>query len=170
MTTFLIILFMAATLLWLCYWVLVRPVILDGVQVEQAELRSAVDWAIIEGLPDAQSKPAQQLVIDLENTRSARLLSLGVVIFVVFRHRSMVRAITAKEKDAFDNSPVWIREIRQRKAQLSIKAVLANSPTWWLPLAVLSVAAVFSKRIADWLTDAQTAASKFHPKDLRVAA
>jgi hypothetical protein len=180
MTTLLIIFFLATTILWLCYWVLVRPVILDAVQIELAELRSAVDWAIIEGLSEeglseeglseAQSKPAQQLAADLKQFQSARMISLSVVIFVVLRHRAMVKAITAKDKATFENSPVWIREIRQKKAQLNIKAALANSPIWWIPLAALSVAAVFSKRIADWLTDTQTAASKLHPEDLSVVA
>lgn len=170
MTTFLIILFLATTILWLCYWVLTRPVILDAVQIEQAELRSAVDWAIIEGLPESQSKPAQQLAADLEKSKSARLMSLGAVIFIVFRHRATVRAMTTKDNEIFGNSPVWIREIQQKNAQLSIKAALANSPSWWIPLAVLSVAAVFSKRIADWLMDTQTAASKFRSDDLHVAA
>ena len=170
MTTFLIIFFLATTVSWLCYWVLVRPVILDAVQIELAELRSAVDWAIIDGLPEAQSKPAQQLATDLKQFQSARMISLSVVIFVVLRHRATVKAITAKDKVIFENSPVWIREIRQKKAQLSIKAALANSPTWWIPLAALSVATVFSKRVADWLTDTQTAASKLHPEDLSVAA
>ena len=170
MTTFLIIFFLVATILWLCYWVLMRPVILDAVQIDHAELRSAVDWAIIDGLPESQSKPAQQLAIDLEKSNAIRFISLGAVIFVVIRHRSQVRAMTARDKEIFESSSVWIREIRQKKAQLSIKAALANSPSWWIPLAVLSVAAVFSKRIADWITDTETAASKFRPEDLHVAA
>ena len=170
MTTILLAAFLTATVLWLCYWALVRPVILDAVEVEQCELHSIVDWAIIEGLPESQSKPAQHLAANLENSKSTRLMSLGAVMFVVFRHRASIRAAAAKEREIFENSPLWIREIQQKSAQSSIKASLANSPAWWLPLAGLLLAAIFSKRIADWLTDAQTAASKLQSETLPLAA
>lgn len=168
MTIIFLAFFLIATVLWLCYWALVRPVILDGVEIEQEGLRSAVEWSIIEGLPESQSKPAQHLAYSLENTNPTRLMSLGAILFVVARHRTTIKVVAAKEKEIFANCPSWIRDIQQRNAQLSIKATLANSPLWWIPLASLLLAAVFSKRIADWLTDAQTAATKLQSENLPV--
>ena len=153
-------LFMTVTVIWLVYWTVVRPVLLDSVEHELATMRSRVDWAIIEGLPAAQSQPAQRLLADLHEGRGSRLISLGQVIYIGLRERRTLKIEMAKEREIFANSPAWIKDLKTRNSQLAAKAALLNSPAWWIPIAILLLGAVFSCNVAALWRDAEDAAVK----------
>ena len=151
--------FLALTLLWLMYWTMVRPVILDGVEYELQALKTRVDWSILEGLPDAESRPASELAQELRDSISIRHISLGLILCVLIRHRPQMKAKLSKEREVFHECPAWIREIRNRNLELSTKAALVNSPLWWIPISFLLLMAYFSMKISNWWTDAQITAS-----------
>ena len=157
---FVVIIFLFLTIAWLCYWVMVRPIILDSVEDETSRMRSSLEWAMIEGQPHADSEAAQKLLKNLECGRFVRFISFGQVAAVRFFNRSEIRALIVKEREVFDSSPIWIRELWQRHARISTKAVLANSPAWWPILAVALLAGLFSKKIENWWAETEAATNK----------
>lgn len=148
--------FMAMTVLWLVYWALVRPVILDGVDQELATMRERVDWAIIEDEPGAQSRAAQRLLSGLH--RGKRFLSLSNIIYFAMRFPAHIKAEIARDREIFADAPKWVIELRNRNAELAVKAALINSPFWWGPIAVLLLLAVLSQKMAARLRDTGEAA------------
>jgi hypothetical protein len=100
-------------------------------------MKTQVEWAIIDGLPESQSRAAQRLLNDLEHYHAVRWVSVGNAVYVRFFKASEVRATSVLENEIFAESPQWIREFRKMDTRLAIKAALINSPTWWIPLAIV---------------------------------
>jgi hypothetical protein len=165
-----VIAFLTFTVMWLIYWVLVRPIILDSVQNEYRRMRSELDWSIIHGLPSSQSLPAKELAADLAYSDLIRWNSLGQAFLAHFTKRAEIKAAMAKECEIFQSSPSWIRAMKERDEELTVKASLANSPLWWFPIAVMLVVAVFSRRVALWWLETKIAAKELRTEKLPAAA
>jgi len=162
--TYFILIFLVVTVLWLCFWVLVRPVILDSVESDFSKLRSEIDWAIIEGLPSAQSQSSQKLADDLADPEAVRWISVGPILWANIFKRNEIKLLSAKEREIFESAPSWIRQCKMMEKYLTIKAALLNSPAWWIPLPAILFSTLLSKKVADWWNDAESAASKSHSK------
>jgi hypothetical protein len=156
----LLIIFLTATLLWLIYWAIVRQSILDAVEDDLAHLRNRVEWFIIDGAPESQSKSAQILVSEIDCDGFIRWLSFSQIAVDLICNRKRIKIDAAKEKRIFEASPQWIREARNINTALTLKAALANSPTWWIPLPAILLGAMFSWQISDWWNDVESSASK----------
>ena len=156
----LIVIFLVGTVFWLSYWALIRPVLLDCIELELASIRSTVEWAIIDGLPDSQSEAAQRLADGLKRAACARYISFSAAIAAMFFRRAEINASVIKDRQVFDSAPTWIREIRYQDTRLSLKAALLNSPAWWIPLPSILFGALLSKKVADWWYAAESAAVK----------
>jgi hypothetical protein len=165
-----LIAFLAGTVLWLTYWVLVRPIILDSVQNEYRRMRSELDWSIINGLPNSQSLPAKELANDLAYSDLIRWNSIGQAFWVHFTKRAEIKAAVEKEREIFQSSPSWILTMKERDEELTVKASLANSPLWWFPIAVMLVGAIFSRRIAIWWSETKVAAKEIRTEKFPIAA
>jgi hypothetical protein len=152
--------FLVITVLWLCYWTLVRPVILDSVEDELVRMKANLDWAVINGEIGSQSEAAKILESDLEFPSSIRWISLGIALKNNWSSRAEIAAINAKEQKIFECSPLWIREMWERQTVVSVKAALANSPTWWIPLSMILLGCFFSRQVQDWWNDIERATSK----------
>jgi hypothetical protein len=155
-----IVVFVVLTVLWLSYWSLVRPVILDSVEDELIRMKARLDWAIIDGEIGSQSEAAKILEADLEFPSSIRWISLGIAIKNNLSNRVEIAAINAKEQKIFECSPPWIREMWERQTVVSVKAALANSPAWWLPLSMILLVCFFSRQVESWWNDIERATSK----------
>jgi hypothetical protein len=165
-----LIAFLASTVLWLTYWVLVRPIILDSVQDEYRRMRSALDWSIINGLPNSQSLQAQELADDLARSNIVRWNSLGQALWFRFSKRAETKAAMEKEREIFESCPLWIRSMKERDEELTVKAALANSPLWWIPLAAVLFIALFSKGVAAWWLETKIAAKELRTENLPATA
>jgi len=153
---------------WLTYWVMVRPLILDSVEDELRRMKFSVEWAFIQDEPAAQSEAALRLLNNLKIGRFVRFFSFGQAVILNYYHRSEIRALRAKERATFESAPLWIREAWQRHKIISLKAALANSPTWWIPLAVLLLASIFSKQAEEWWNETGTATTTKLPAECPV--
>lgn len=140
------------------YWVLVRPVVLDSIDEHYSLLKSELDWAIIDGLPQAHSRAAIQLAHDLCDWRSVRILSFGILVMVRATRKAEIKATVAKEFQTFKESPAWLREMRERDMALMTKAVLANSPFWWFPICTILLFKLFSTNAKKWWDETQITA------------
>lgn len=165
-----VVIFLFFTVLWLTYWALVRPIVLDSVQDEYRRMRAALDWSIIEGLPNAQSLPAKELEKVLADSDSIRWISLSQAFVAAILKRQEVKALELKEREVFESSPTWIRDMRERDIELTVKAALANSPSWWIPISVLLVAAIFSKQVANRWAEMKIAAKELRIEKLPATA
>ena len=166
----LIIIFGAGTVLWLCYWALVRPFILDSVEEELARMQSCLDWAVIEGANGSSSGAAEVLARNLRGSKSVRWISLGQAVYFRATNQAWIKASAAKEREIFQAAPTWIKDMRRRQAELAIKASLANSPMWWLLIAVVLVGALFSKAVAQLWEDTEVAAVELQAECLPASA
>lgn len=155
----LITIFLIITWAWLTYWIMVRPVILDSVEDELVRMKFSVQWSFIQDEPGAHSEAAQRLLNKLKVGKIIRFISFSHVVVLYANHRSEIRALAAKERASFESAPLWIRDHWQRHRTLSVKAALANSPTWWIPLSALLLARVFSKQAEEWWEGTETAAT-----------
>jgi hypothetical protein len=152
---FWIVIFLAVTLVWLAYLVVVRPVVLDSIEQELAEMRARVDWSIIEGVPSSQSKAVHRL---LQGIHRGRGMSFSEVLYYAIRHSARINAEIAKDIEVFGESPKWIRDMRDRTSELAIKAALINSPAWWGPIALLLFMGAMSVTFAQWRRRTEAAA------------
>ena len=152
-----ITIFLFITWGWLTYWVMVRPLLLDSVEDEISRIKFSVEWAFIQDEPSARSEAALKLLNSLQMGRVARFFSFGQAVVFNYLHHSEIRTLAAKERATFEAAPLWIREAWQRRRVLSLKAALANSPIWWIPLAILLLASVFSKQAEEWWNETGTA-------------
>ncbi|HUA68900.1 MAG TPA: hypothetical protein VMA13_10175 [Candidatus Saccharimonadales bacterium] len=152
-----VISFLTITALWLCYWALVRTVVLDSVVDELSRMKANLDWAIINGTAGSQSEAAQILANGLELPSSIRWISIGKAVQCNLFNRAEIAAAGAKEQKIFECSPLWIREMWERQTIISVKAALANSPAWWIPLSVILLVCFFSKQVENWWRDTERA-------------
>lgn len=152
-----IISFLVITAFWLCYWTLVRTVVLDSVVDELSRMKSSLDWAIINGEAGSQSEAAQILASGLEFPSSIRWISIGKAIQRNFFNRAEIAASGAKDQKIFECSPLWIREMWERQTIISVKAALANSPAWWIPLSIILLVCFFSRQVENWWRDTERA-------------
>lgn len=157
--TYIFAIFLLITLGWLVYWVMVRPLILDSVEDEISRMTFQLKWSFIRDEPGAQSEAAQRLLKNLKMSKIVRYISFSQAVFFNLQRRSEIKAVAAKERATFENAPSWIRDGWQRHNMLAVKAALANSPTWWLPLSLLLLASVFSRQAEQWWNEARTAAA-----------
>ena len=139
--------FLGITVLWLCYWAVVRPVILDSVVNELYSIRDKLEWAIIQGHPDAQTRATTYLLKKVENPELVRYVSIGAALFISLLSRSETITEVERSRLAFESCPEWIKKLQERHQVLSLKAALANSPFWWVPVAGFLLASVFSVEI-----------------------
>jgi len=158
--TAIISVFLALTVLWLCYWTLVRPVVLDSAQDELSRMKSKLDWAIINGEIGSRSQAAQMLGSYLSMPASIRYVSIGMAIKHNLTCRAEIAAIDAKEGLTFEASPVWIREMWERHTVLCMKSALSNSPAWWPPLSVILLVCFFSRQVENWWRHIEIATSR----------
>jgi|ERR1035441_2079669 hypothetical protein len=158
-----VVIFLFVTIAWLSYWVMVRPVVLDSVVDEMRRMRSSLEWAMIEDAPGSRTEAAQKLLKYLEYGPCVRFLSFGPAAAIRFFNRSEIRAFSVKEREVFEPAPLWIREMWQRHARIGVKAVLANSPIWWIPLSLILLAGLFSRKAEIWWTETEAATSKLMP-------
>jgi hypothetical protein len=151
MTALAALLFSGATLVWLVYWLVVRPVLMASVENDLRKLKAELDWAIIEGYPGSSSQAAEVLLVSLQNLKVFRFLSLSQFFHMAFFHWSKINAESLKKQQVFSKAADWIKGIYDRRQRLSQKAMLINSPAWWLPMAILLLLAVFSLNLASKL-------------------
>ena len=149
---------LAVGTLWSVYWALVRPVILARISIAFEKLRSDLEWAMIEGLPEAEVRPARALALHLESSEMASSLSISVLVFFLWRYRRAVSGQEEKERAQAANIPGWLRETYRRDMALTTTAALANSPLWWPVVATVLLVAFFSNKTAQWWEDIQNAA------------
>jgi hypothetical protein len=131
--------------------------ILDSVEDEISRMKFSLDWAIIQEEPASGSEAAMRLLSGVQMGKVVRFVSFGQAVVWSYCHRSEIKSLSAKERATFESAPLWIREAWQRHRVLSLKAALANSPTWWIPLAMLLLASVFSKKAEEWWNETGTA-------------
>lgn len=155
-----IFIFLPATILWLFYWAVVRQSIVDSVEDDLANLKDQVAWNVINNLPGSQTKSAQRLIEEVADNSFVGWISFSQIALYLFRNRTQIRAESARELATFEASPKWIRDARDINARLTIKAALANSPVWWIPLPIILLGAIFSKQVLDWWNDAGTTATQ----------
>lgn len=160
MTASLLFLFATGTLFWLIYWSLVRPLILDSAVDELRRMRSALDWAIIEGQPGSTTEAAQELSKHLEYCRAVRRHSLSQAIVLGYLSRAEIQAEIVRRRKIFNEGPAWIRDMFNREKEVCMKAALANSPAWWIPLAMILLGSFFSLKLRNWWEQTGAAADK----------
>ena len=160
------LIFAVATVVWLCYWAIIRPFILDSAQDELLRMKSTLDWAIIENAVGSKTEAAQRLSKDLEHSDAIRTISLSPAIVARFLRPAEMKTELVKERAVFNNCQPWIREMRQRETQVCVKAALANSPALWLPLALILLAGVFSLKVQQWWEETETATGKLKTEQL----
>jgi len=148
-----IFLFLALTVAWLFYWAIIRQSILDSVKDDLDKLRNEVDWKIINNAEGSRSKAAQKLVLEIHSNRFICWMSLGQIVYCMVQNRVKIKAEAARERAIFESSPKWITDARVENIRLTMKACLANSPTWWPFLAVTLLCAIFSKKVSAWWND-----------------
>lgn len=163
----LIFVFLAATISWLFYWAIVRQSIVDSVEDDLNNLKDKVTWNIINDAPGSRSKSAQLLVEQVENNSFIAWISFTQVAICLFRNRTKIRTEAAREMAAFESSPKWILDARDLNARLTVKAALANSPVWWIPLPAILLGGIFSKQVLDWWSDAGSTALANNPSATR---
>jgi len=156
----LIFTFLAVTIMWLFYWAIVRQSIVDSVEDDLNNLRDHVTWHIINDSPGCQSKSAQLLAEEVHNNSFICWISFSQIAICLFNNRTKIKTEAARETAAFEASPKWIRDARELNARLTIKAALANSPVWWIPLPLILLSAIFSKQVLDWWNDAGSTATQ----------
>src|SRR5438309_241001 len=110
---------------------MIRPLILDSVEDEIRRLKFGLQWAFIQDTPAARSEAAQRLLHNLQSCAVIRFISFGQAVLIYRHHRSEIKALSVKERSTFESAPVWIRKAWERHRMISVKAALANSPTWW---------------------------------------
>jgi type II secretory pathway component PulM len=164
--TIFVFIFGITTVVWLCYWAIVRPFILDSAQDELRRMRSALDWAIIEDALGARTEAAQMLSKDLEHSDAIRASSLSPSIVAGLFRRAEVKIEMERERNIYNNCQPWLREMRQRQTQVCVKAALANSPTWWIPLSLILLAGMFSLSIQKWWQETETVTGKLKSEQL----
>lgn len=150
-------------ILWLIYWVIVRPTVLDCIQDEFERLKAQVDMAIVRRLPKEQQDVADFLSEALESPEFVRWISFSHIFFLLrFNKEQMkqIRALSEKEKRLLETAPEWMREVKNEASWLAVKATLLNSPTWWIPIMGVLFCAQFSIQIANLWNDAASAAEK----------
>jgi hypothetical protein len=152
--------FALSTLAGLFYWAIIRPFILDSAVDELRRMRSKLDWAIINKEAGATTEGARELSKHLEFYEWVRINSFSNAIFFRFTRRAEVKAEAARAREIFDNSPIWIRNMSMRENQVCMKAALANSPAWWIPLAAILLGTVFSMSLQQWWEETEMAAGK----------
>ena len=144
--------------LWSVYWALVRPVILTRISTAFEKLRSDLEWAIIEGLPEEEMCPARELASRLESSDVASSLSISVLVYALWRYRRAMHGLEEKERAQLAHFPVWLRETYKTDMALTTAAALANSPLWWPVVATVLLVAFFSNKTAQWWEDIQNVA------------
>lgn len=160
MITIIAISFLTLTILWLVHWAVIRPIMLDSVERELLRMKSTVDWSIIDELPHSQSFQSQALAKSLECPRCVRHISIGPALYILIKRRAEIRTEEARQRDTFQNSPGWMRDLIRRNGRITMKAALANSPTWWIPLSAVLLGAYFSIKISEFLQEFEIAAEK----------
>ena len=83
--------------------------------------------------PRRNAKAANALASQLQHSKMIRMRSLSAIIWPMIRDPVHVKSLVEKERQTFHDMPDWLREIHERHALLAMKALLANSPLWWLP-------------------------------------
>lgn len=155
------ILFLFCGVVWATYWTLVRPALLQKVTSDFEQLRSEIDWAIIDGLPQSHSQAAVQLASSLEFSSGANSLSLGVIMYFSWSRKAEMRARVASDSGLYASMPTWLKEAHQRDMKLTLKAALLNSPFWWPAIAVVALLTHFSQKVDKWWSDVSFAATAF---------
>lgn len=156
MTT-LIGIFAATTVLWLCYLALVRPLVLDSVEYELSRMRAQLDWDMIDDTAGSRSESAKLLEKTLRSYPGIRWISISQAICYMRSNPAEIKALTAKEREVYRDAPAWVRDMQRRQRELSMKAALANSPSWWIPLAAILLCSFFSKKVEEFWTETETA-------------
>lgn len=141
--------------LWAMYWALVRPFILARIEAGFDLLRSQIEWAILDGLPPDEVRPANALAEHLESADAALSLSASVIVFALLRCRSKGPSEQRKEREEYAKRPAWVREAHRTDMVLTTGAALANSPLWWPLIATILLVGYFSAKAAQWWDDFQ---------------
>lgn len=151
MTGYIAGMFLCASVAWLFYWVIVRPWLLISVEDELDRMRTALDWMTIEGDVGTQTAGAAVLKRRLENPRSVRLISLSMPLYFWQTRRGEILASVEEERATVATSPAWVKDMLARQSRLTVKACVANSPSWWPVLAALMLFSLFSRKLETWL-------------------
>ncbi len=148
----------ALGILWSFYWAVMRPVLLETVKDGFSYLRAEMDWNIINGMEGSQSEAAIALDADLNSCVDSVQLSLGQLLWVGWFQRKQIEARADQRNKVYNDSPAWIRDTRVKLIWLSTKAMLINSPAWWVLLPIISLAAYQSLRVCQWWNNVQSEA------------
>ncbi len=133
------------------YWALVRPLLLDVVSADLAELKSQMDWAVIDNRDGARSKAGLTFERELRDVNRSSGPSLIFVIFLNFSKRgNELRSEVTREEEIFSEAPEWMKSMRTRMDQLLMKRLVVNSPIWWIPVALILFVGVFSWKVKTW--------------------
>lgn len=159
----LLVVFLAGTIAWLFYYTIIRPFLLDSVQDELERMKVEVDWAIIDGMDGAQGPAAQKLRSRLENIHGIRWVTIGQGVCLYHLRKTQIKAETVMEQQMLERSPKWVRDLNSRHTRVVVKAALANSPTWWVPLAFIFLGSVFSRKLENVLANTETAVVELKP-------
>lgn len=162
MIPFLITAFLVATVTWLAYWVIVRPVLINSVIDSARKLASDLDWKIIEGFQGSQSESALSLENTLKGYTALRFISLSHVIYYMAIKKQVTLVQVTKEKELLEKSPDWLKEMHQEHARLTVKALILNSPTWWPMLSFVFLICHCSKNLQNKIDAVETVATKIH--------
>lgn len=118
---------------------------------------SQLEWAMIEGVSGAQSESAQVLQKSLKLYKTARWISISQVIWTLRSNPAEVKALRVKVGEIFKTAPAWVKDMKHRQEVLAMKSALANSPSWWIPLAAVLLFAFFSKTVEQFWKDTEMA-------------
>src|ERR1039458_433568 len=102
-----ITIFLLLTWVWLTYWVMVRPMILDSVEDEISRMKFSLDWAIIQEEPASGSEAAMRLLSGVQMGKVVRFVSFGQAVVWSYCHRSEIKSLSAKERATFESAPLW---------------------------------------------------------------
>jgi hypothetical protein len=155
-----IFIFLSVGILGLLYWSVVRQSILDSIEDDVAALKNHISWQIIKEAEGSRSPSAQCLIDEVEASKFLCWISFSQIVVYLIQNRAKIKAEAEREAAVFAASPKWIKDARMFNSRLTIKAALANSPVWWLPLALILLCGLFSMSVANWWNDAGNSAAQ----------
>jgi hypothetical protein len=82
---------------------------------------------------------------------------MSLALVVLFRSKGEIEADKERNRIALEQSPPWLQRLHQRTAEVWVKGALANSPSWWVPVAAGLLVAKFSKRVQETMGRIQIA-------------
>ncbi len=161
--------FSLLSLLGLVYWAIVRPVFIKQFISQHRLLLGKLEWAMIDGAAGSTSEAAHKLLYLLRNPDVLEMISFSSLI--VFSKESHARTKAQIEKDRMiqEGSPEWLADLYEKRLDLVVAAVLANSPVWWPVFGGILIACYLSEKVQLRWQETQNLAALWSPGGFQAA-